>query len=1148
MAVTGVVDRCVHELFEDQVARRPEATALIAGDDRLSYAELDERADRLAHRLAGAGVRRGALVGVHLGRGVDLVVATLAGLKAGAGYLMLDPDHPAERLRRLAADAGAEVVLTDADPGSGARLPRGAGGAGPDDVACVMFTSGSTGQAKGVAAAHRAIVGTLAGQRYLRFGPDEVWLQCAPVSWDAFALELWGALLFGGTCVLHPGQRPDPVLMARLVAEHGITTMYLSSSLFNVVVDEYPAALAGVRQLMVGGEALSPVHVGRALDRYPDLRLGNGYGPVEAMIFVTTYPVTRADAARAAVPIGRPLAAKAAHVLDERLRPVADGQIGELYAAGLGLAHGYLRRPGSTAERFIADPLGGPGARMYRTGDLVRRGAGGVLEFVGRADTQVKIRGFRVEPAEVEAVLARHPAVDRTAVVAADDGDGGTRLVAYLVPRGGPVPDPDDLRAHAAAVLPEFMVPSAFVALESLPLTPTGKLDRAALAPPPRPSAVRSIPSRPPRTETEKVLCELYAAVVGVASVGIDDSFFALGGDSLQVIRLLGRVRDRLGAELGIRAVFEAPTVAALAEHVDRIDVAGPLDAPPVAAPPARAPLSFAQRRLWFLDQIDAGVAYTVPVLIRLRGEVDVAALRAAVQALADRHEALRTVFVAHDGEPEQWVLPAQAVPFTTLRVAPEELDDRIAAAARYHFDLARDLPFRAVLFRTPDQSALLLVVHHIASDGWSLAPLMRDLSTVYAARRAGTEPDLPPLAVQYAGYAAAQRERLGDPADPDSPAARQLAFWRSTLDGLPNRRYLSRRSDLPAVPGPRAETLLRRIDGAGHTRLVALARRYRCSLFMLLHAALAVVLGRAGGATDIAIGAPVAGRDVTTVDDLVGFFVNMLVLRTDLSGDPTVAELLARVRDADLAALAHQEVPFEQVVEELNPPRSPGRHPLVDVVLALQNNARAELVLPGVETGVELLRTGAAMFEVLVDVTDSYGAGGIPEGLSIVVEYQAEAFDPSTMECLADGLVRVLDAMVAAPGGRIAAIDGLPVPAPAAEAGAAVPPARRGYVAPRTDLERRLAAVWSEVLGVDRIGVHDNFFVLGGNSLRAVRVAARLVSAEHLPATAAQLFAAPTVAELARAVATTPARAEPRIPRLPRVPRTAPARSAGQE
>jgi amino acid adenylation domain-containing protein len=1053
--------RCIHELFEEQAARHPDATALICGADRLSYADLDARADRLAGRLAASGVERGAVVGVHTERGVPMVIAILATLKAGAGYLMLDPDLPRPWLRGMVQDAGVSVVLArtgeevrrlggparpvplEGEAGPEPGLPHGAGRARPDDLACVMFTSGSTGRPKAVAAPHRAVVETLAGQDYLPFRPDTVWLQCAPVSWDAFALELWGALLFGGTCVLHPGPRPDPVVIARLVAAHGVTAMYLSSSLFNVVVDEYPAALAGVRDLVVGGEALSPAHAGRALDRSSGLRLANGYGPVEAMIFVTTYRVTPADADRPTVPIGRPLPGKAVRLLDRLLRPVLDGEIGEVYAAGAGLALGYLGGPGATAERFVADLYGEPGARMYRTGDLARLGPDGDLEFVGRADVQVKVGGYRVEPAQIEAVLARHPRVRRAAVVAEADREGERHLVAYLVPDGAAAraPAADELRAHLAAALPAFMVPAAFVPLGALPLTATGKLDRAAL--------------------------------------------------------------------------------------------------------PRRAPLTAAQRRLWLLDQLGAGSAYTQPVLVRLAGPADAAALSAALSDVVERHEPLRTVFAAQAGEPYALVLPADQIgpELTTIRIAAADLDTRVAELARHRFDLDREPPLRAALLvddATGDPLALLLVMHHIAVDGWSLGPLLRDLSRAYAARAGGKPPDLPPLPIRYADLADHQRALLGDRSDPASVLSRQLAYWKAVLSGLPDGSQLPRRP--PTGAGPAAATVVRHVDAAGHGRLLRLARRYRGSLFMVLHAALAVVLNRAGAGTDLAIGTPVAGRSGQVTDELVGYFVNLLVLRCDLSGDPALGDVLARVREVDLDALAHRDVPFEQVVDELGPVRAPGRHPLVDVVLALQNNAPAELALPGAATTVEVLRPEAARFELLVDIADRYRPGGAPAGLTVTVEYRAEAFTGAFVDWLADALLHVLDAMAAAPDTPIGAIQGLPRPptdpdaVTTADHSPAPPPHDR--VAPRTALERRLAAIWADALAVDRVGVRDNFFALGGNSLRAVRVAARITTAEGRPITAAQIVAAPTVAELAVLVAAGTADPPPRIPRLPRVPR----------
>ncbi|WP_326764405.1 amino acid adenylation domain-containing protein [Streptomyces sp. NBC_01591] len=1153
--------RCVHELFEEQAARTPGATALIHGGERIDYAGLDERAARLAGLLAARGIRAGDTVGVYLERSTALVVTVLGILKAGAGYVMLDPGFPAERLRAMAEDAGAALVVSarDAAPGMldvaqvhiedvhGAQpLPRGAVPVRPDDIACVMFTSGSTGRPKGIASTHHALTATLTGQTFASFGPGAVWLQCAPLSWDAFALELWGPLMNGGTCVLHPGQRPEPFVMARLVAEHGITSMYLSASLFNVIVDEYPQVMDGLRELVVGGEALSAPHAARALERRPDLRLSNGYGPVECMIFLTVHPVSAAELGAGPVPIGRPLAGKRLHILDEELRPVPDGRTGEIYAAGAGVARDYRGRPALTAERFVAAPSG---ERVYRTGDLGRRRADGVLEYLGRADSQVKIRGFRVEPGEVESVLARHPGIDRAAVVAHEHPAGDRQLTAYVVPRGSARQDfrEAELRAYARGVLADYLVPAVFVPVDALPLTPSGKLDRAAL---PEPGPATAPAGRASVSGTVAALCELFAQVLHTDRVGPDDDFFALGGHSLLAARLLGRIRTALGAEIDIRGLFEASTPALLAPFVD---TAPPVPPAPSAVPgnaSGTLPVSHAQHRLWFLDRIGAGAAYNLPMLVRLRGPVDPAALDDALARVAERHEVLRTVFEESDGSPVRRVLSGAAArpPFRHLRIAEESMDREIEREARHRFDLRAELPVRATLFTArehPDEHALLVLVHHIAGDGWSLRPLFRDLSRAYEARARGADAaGLPPLTVQYAEHARHQLDRLGSPSDPHALAARQLTYWHKELDGLPaGGPLLPRRAGRPAVPGPDARVVVRRLDAAAHARVVESARARGATLFMALHAALATVLVRAGADEDLAIGAPVAGRAGDgSVEDVVGFFVNMLVLRTDLSGDPTAAEVLARVRETDLAAFSHQDVPFEDVVGALNPPRSPGRQPFTDVVLALQNNARAEVTLPGAEHGVEVVRTGAARFELLVDVTDSTSDQGAPDGLTLTFEYRGEALEAEFVQWLADALPQALEAAATAPDTPLSGLGLTGPPRRAGENDRIVAPARHRATAQRTmtALERETAAVWCEVLGVPSAGPDDDFFALGGNSLRAVRAVARLGAGRQV--TVAQLFAAPTVAafaaELERAVALpAPAAASP-IPRRPRVPR----------
>ncbi|MET9951143.1 amino acid adenylation domain-containing protein [Streptomyces sp. NPDC006339] len=576
----------VHRLFEDRAARDPHALAVVSGEDRLDYGTLNERANRLAHHLGALGIGRGDTVAVLVERGPDLVVVLLATLKAGAAYTLLDPDFPAGRLAGAAADSGAALLVThrgasppfpvarhlDLDAAAAAVAARPGHDPGlavtGDDLACVMFTSGSTGRPKGVAVPHRALTTTYLGQDYARFGPDEVWLQCSPVSWDAFALELYGALAFGGVCVLQPGQRPDPQTIAALTRRHGVTQLQLSASLFNFLLEEFPETYDDLAVAFTAGERASVTHVAKALDQYPRLVVANGYGPVESLGLTTCHRATRQDTTGAAIPIGHPLHGKAVHVLDERLRPVPDGTTGELYAAGGGLALGYVGRPGLTAERFVASPFGAPGERLYRTGDLGHRTPDGVLQITGRIDDQVKIRGFRIEPGEIEDALTRHPSVREAAVTVHEPAPGDSRLAAYVTPAAAPAPapDPDALLDHLAALLPEHMVPATLDVLAALPLNPNGKVDRRALpAPADRPEAAPA----DPLTAAERLVADAVRAVLGRAEeLGPDTDFFRIGGNSLAAVRVAMRLSRDTGTRVPPQAVFRGRTVGAIAERL----------------------------------------------------------------------------------------------------------------------------------------------------------------------------------------------------------------------------------------------------------------------------------------------------------------------------------------------------------------------------------------------------------------------------------------------------------------------------------------------------------------------------------------------------------------------------------------------------
>ncbi|WP_264933127.1 condensation domain-containing protein, partial [Streptomyces sp. A012304] len=753
--------------------------------------------------------------------------------------------------------------------------------------------------------------------------------------------------------------------------------------------------------------------------------LVNMYGITETTVHVTHTALTADSAvAGAASDIGTALPDLRAYVLDAALRPVPVGVPGELYIAGTGLAHGYLNRPGLTASRFVADPYGPAGTRMYRSGDVVRWNARGSLEFVGRADDQVKVRGFRIELGEIEAALAAHPEVGDVTVVARQDRADDVRLVAYVVPAPGCVALASTLREHLRERLPEYMVPSAFVPLEALPLTVNGKLDRRAL---PEPQAGVLGAGRAPRTPQEQILCELFAEILGVAEAGVDDSFFDLGGHSLLATRLVARVRATLGVELELRALFEAPTPAGLAASLAGAGQAR-LALTPREHRPDLVPLSFAQRRLWFLHQLEGASAnYNIPLAWRLHGPLDRAALQHALGDVVARHESLRTLYPQIDGTPYQRVLGPEAarLRLNARGTTEEELDAVLAEALRRPFDLAHDLPLYAELFTlAPDDHVLLLVVHHIAGDGWSLGPLAHNLADAYAARCRGEEPVWAPLPVQYADYTLWQRDLLGDADDPDSLYARQAAHWTDALAGLPEQIQLPTDRPRPPIASHRGGFVRVELDADLHQALRDLARDQGTSLFMVLQAGLAGLLHKLGAGDDIPVGSLIAGRTDQALDDLIGYFVNTLVLRTDTSGDPTFTELLGRVRDVALAAYAHQDLPFEYLVETLNPTRSLAHHPLFQIMLVLQNAPQAEFAPPGLRTEGVQLTTTTSKLDLIFSMSERHADDGIPQGISGFVEYATDLFDPATVRTMCERWMRLLKDAAATPHRRLSRFD----------------------------------------------------------------------------------------------------------------------------
>ncbi|AJE43577.1 non-ribosomal peptide synthetase [Streptomyces nodosus] len=1038
------------ERFQQQVAKTPDAVALLCRGEEVTYRELDERANRLAHHLIARGVGAEDWVAVALPRTPQLVVALVAVLKAGAAYLPLDPDYPPERIEYMIENASAMLLLTDGTVGAAVPhfddLPRlllddadtvealaGRPVTAPTDAerrypvhphhsAYVIYTSGSTGRPKGVLTEQHCL------SDYLRWSTSGypsasgAAVLHSPISFDLTVTALYTPLSVGGTVILATLDDGDPRTLADL--ERTPCTFLKATPSHLPLLEALPDAFSPGRELMLGGELLLGETLTEWRSRHPGAHLYNGYGPTETTVNCTQHVIRAGEPVGSGpLPIGRPMPNTWLYVLDESLRPVPMGVAGELYVAGEGIARGYLHRPTLTAERFAPNPFGPPGSRMYRTGDIVKWRPDGELYFLRRVDDQVKIRGFRVEIGEIENALLRRTGVAQAAVVLREDVPGDQRLVAYLVP-DGPL-DRAEVAREVAGDLPDYMVPAAYVVLDELPLSPNGKVDRRAL-PAPDHSTVGTAAGRAPRTPQEELLCGLFAQILGVPTVGVDDNFFDLGGHSLLATRLVSRVRSVLGTELPIRALFESPTVAALA---------GSLPGAPqgrkalTAAPrPALLPLSHGQRRLWFLNRLEGHSAtYNLPIALELDGPVDVSALRSALGDVVARHESLRTIFPERDGTPYQVVLdPSVAAPeFTVLDVPPHELDGELRRIAGQGFDLTVELPLRAALLRTGEgESAFVVVMHHIVVDGWSTGPFGRDLATAYGARCAGTAPRWTPLPVQYPDYMLWQRSVLGDEDDPDSVAAQQTAYWREALAGLPDELSLPVDRPRPATPSYRGDWVTFRLEPRLHRDLAALAHRCGVSMFMVLQAGLSVLLHRLGAGTDIPLGTPIAGRTDEALDDLVGFFVNTLVLRNDLSGDPGFTELLDRVRETDLAAYAHQDVPFERLVDVLNPERVMARHPLFQVMVSLHNNPEADYDLPGVSARRRMLDLNTAKFDLNINLRELFDEGRTPAGIEAVAEYSTDLFDHDTVVGLAERFTHLLERLCAEPDRPVGDLD----------------------------------------------------------------------------------------------------------------------------
>ncbi|HVR99225.1 MAG TPA: amino acid adenylation domain-containing protein, partial [Thermoanaerobaculia bacterium] len=1014
----------LHELFERQAARTPEAVALIHGLERLSYRDLDVQAERLAHRLRALGVGPEVRVAVLARRTPAMVAALLAVLKAGGAYVPLDPGYPAARVALVLADSAAPVLLTEEALAS--SLPPYAGevvlldGAPmetvkaekeprgffhPEQLAYLIYTSGSTGRPKGVGIRHASAVAMVSwAAAAFPAGRLARVLASTSICFDLSVFELFVPLAAGGAVVL----ADDVLALPELAAADEVT-----------LVNTVPSGLAelvragalpdSVRTVNLAGEPLRRELVSRLYESSGVQEVYNLYGPSEDTTYSTGVLVARSEEREPS--IGRPLANARVYVLDvlgHGLRPVPPGAAGELWLGGEGLARGYLGRPDLTAERFRPDPFGGAGGRLYRTGDRARWLAAGELEFLGRLDHQVKVRGFRIEPGEIEAALARHPGVAEAAVVVRED-----RLVAYVAPG----PDAAELRAFLRERLPEYMVPSSWVVLERLPRTPNGKVDRRAL-----PALLeRRVERRftAPRTPVEELLAGIWSDLLRVERVGADDDFFDLGGHSLLATQVVSRLRGALGVELPLRSLFEAPTVAALAARVEaarRAESAAMPPVPPVPPVPRSGdlPISFSQERLWILDRFEPGSAsYNIAGAVRLAGDLDVAALRQALAWLVRRHETLRTTFVPAGGGAAQRIAPELQVPMPLVdlrglgggerQAAIESWTQEVAATS---FDLARGPLLRVVLLALEEREhALLLAVHHIVSDGWSMGVLIRELAAAYAALAAGREPSLPELNIQYADFAVWQRERLQG-----ERLAGLVEHWRSHLAGAPPALELPTDRPRPAIRTFRGGHLGLELPAALSRELRGLSRRHGATLFMTLLAAFDVLLGRLAGQEDVVVGLPIAGRERPEVQGLIGMFLNTLVLRADLSGSPGFAALLATVRETALAAYAHQELPFEKLLDELRPERDLSRTPLFQVFFNMLNFPAARIELPGLTVEPLSSPEAPAKFDLTVYVSEP------GEGIHCELVYNADLFDEARIAEMARQYEAVLAQAVADP------------------------------------------------------------------------------------------------------------------------------------
>lgn len=1139
------------DLLDAAARATPEALAVVSDDLELTYELLQQRSNRFARWLVAQGAGTEDVIALQMSTSVEFIVAMLGVLKSGAAYMPIDPALPEERIEYLIADAKPRIVmrpqefrvaeaaatgLVDAPITDADRLRPLL----PDNLAYVIYTSGSTGRPKGVAVAHAAIVEHVVSfTAEWSMTADDRMLQSTSVSFDASLADILCPLSLGAQLVIpKPNPFSDIGYVADLVRRRGVTVLHMVPSLLgSVLLLPEARELRGLRHVPVGGEALP----GEVADKFAtmfDAELRNHYGPTEAVV-CSTYMSVRGPQGNSIVPIGRPNQNVYAYVLDQALKLVPAGVVGELYLGGAQLARGYRARPVLTAERFVADPFGS-GGRLYRTGDLVRRNARGELEFVGRADEQVKVRGYRIELGEIEAVIGADPRVGHCVATVVDDPQVGPLLAAYVVPAGGTREiDLDELRARAQEALPAYMVPTAFAVIPEIPLTTSGKLDKRAL---PTPDALTERAFRLPVTPTERRMCAIYSHLFGKERVGLDDSFFELGGHSLLAARLVAQIRAQFGIDLTVRAVFDRPTPAGLAEQLvtyfreefeielDELDLdesdemeAAPQDGRPdlvAAERPERLPLSSSQLSMWFECQME-GVTDIGNMWLALRfdGPLQTPALIAALNDVVARHEALRTNIAIHEGAPYQIVHPSREVAVPILQSSPEGLSDTLAELRHHIFGLETESLIRpAIIELSAQEHVLALVVHHIVVDHASFTVIVDDLIAAYRARLEGQAPQWDPQPVQYADYVLWQRDAFA----PDSEFGQaEVNFWRQQLAGVPTEIAVAHDRARPQILGKRGEVAKFVMEPERRQALTRMAEQRGVTEFMVYQAALAVVLHRLGGGTDIVIGSPVAARVHPHVAKLVGLFANMVALRNDLSGDPSLRSVLERSRDATLNAHAHQELPIEKLVEAVNPVRSLSWNPLFQTMVNFRGadwgTAARDVTVSGETTVVPL------PMEVDVSYLDlNFALNVTPSGgLDVSVVANADLYDHETTRMIAQALDTAFDAFVNNQESRVSEIVLLPADAMAqlmAPPAAAVEPVTTPSVEGSEETKLVLISILEELLEISDVDPEDNFFALGGDSVISIQWSTRAAE-RGLAMTPQMVFECATIAQLAGAV-----------------------------